>query len=570
MQHNARVVIVGGGIMGASLLYHLAKEGWTDSVLIEKGELTSGSTWHAAGQISHSVSHYGLAKINGYGIELYQRIEDETDQAVSWHGCGSLRLAYNTDEVDWLRYTVSVNRGLGHQMEIIGPEEIRKLHPFYNLDGVLAALHTPHDGHVDPAGACFALAKGAKQMGASVIRDNRATDIRATESGEWEVVTEQGSIVCEHVVNAGGTFARQIGEWVGLDLPITNMTHHYLVTDPVPEFQGLAAELPVIRDDRLVSGYIRMEQKSALIGIYEKANPNTVWDDGTPWDSENELFPADYERIMPWLENAMGRMPILENVGIRREVHGAITHPPDGNMLLGPAPGLRNFWCCCGSQIGIAWGPGAGKYLAQWMIHGAAEINMRDFDPRRYGSFADRNYQITKAKEDYLLRHEIPYPGFNRTDGRPKKTSALYQRLHDAGAIYEEIFGWERPRWFAREGLPQQDVHSFRRAPWFEAVGEECRATRERVGIMDLSAFGKIDVSGPDAARLMDRMIANRLPRKICGIVLTHILNEKGTIEAEVTVTRLRDDHFYLASAAFSELRVQDWLEQHRRSGEAV
>jgi len=570
MQHNARVVIVGGGIMGASLLYHLAKEGWTDSVLIEKGELTSGSTWHAAGQISHSVSHYGLAKINGYGIELYQRIEDETDQAVSWHGCGSLRLAYNTDEVDWLRYTVSVNRGLGHQMEIIGPEEIRKLHPFYNLDGVLAALHTPHDGHVDPAGACFALAKGAKQMGASVIRDNRATDIRATESGEWEVVTEQGSIVCEHVVNAGGTFARQIGEWVGLDLPITNMTHHYLVTDPVPEFQGLAAELPVIRDDRLVSGYIRMEQKSALIGIYEKANPNTVWDDGTPWDSESELFPADYERIMPWLENAMGRMPILENVGIRREVHGAITHPPDGNMLLGPAPGLRNFWCCCGSQIGIAWGPGAGRYLAQWMVHGAAEINMRDFDPRRYGSFADRNYQITKAKEDYLLRHEIPYPGFNRTDGRPKKTSALYQRLHDAGAIYEEIFGWERPRWFAREGLPQQDVHSFRRAPWFEAVGEECRATRERVGIMDLSAFGKIDVSGPDAARLMDRMIANRLPRKICGIVLTHILNEKGTIEAEVTVTRLRDDHFYLASAAFSELRVQDWLEQHRRSGEAV
>jgi dimethylglycine dehydrogenase len=500
MSQEARVVVIGGGIMGVSLLYHLAEEGWSDCLLVEKAELTSGSTWHAAGQMTHSVSNYGLAKIAGYGIDLYPRLEAETEQSVSWHGCGSLRLAYTDDELDWLNYTLSVGRGLGFEMAVIGPEEIRRLHPFYNLDGVKAALHTPNDGHVDPAGATFALAKAARSRGARILRHTRATGIRALPGGDWQVETEAGPIRCETVVNAGGTYARQIGEWVGLDLPIVNMTHHYLVTDTVPEFLELDRELPVVRDDRQVSGYVRMEQKSGLIGIYEKANPNHVWDEGTPWEAEHELFEPDYDRILPWLENALERMPVLAELGIKRAVHGAITHPPDGNMLLGPAPGLENFWCCCGSQIGIAWGPGAGKYLAQWMVHGSAEINMRDFDPRRYGAFANRDYQIAKAKEDYLLRHEIPYPGLNRTDGRPVKTSPLYERLKKAGAIYEEIFGWERPRWFARDGMERKDVHAFRRAPWFAAVGAECRAVRERVGVMDLSAFAKIEVSGPDAA----------------------------------------------------------------------
>ena len=417
MQSHAQVVIIGGGIMGTSLLYHLAKEGWTDCVLIEKAELTSGSTWHAAGQVGHSTSHWGLALMTRYASEVYSTIEAETEQSVSWHASGSLRLAYNSDELDWLKYTVAIGRGAGNEMEILGPDEIRAIHPFYNLDGVVAGLHTPNDGHADPAGAAFAFAKGARMMGATVIRNNRVTNTAQLPGGEWKVQTEQGDITCERVVNAGGTYARQMAEWVGYDLPSTNMTHHYFVTDTVPEFLELDKELPVVRDDRLVSGYIRMEQKSGLIGIYEKANPNTVWNDGTPWESENELFDADYDRIMPWLENAMDRMPILAELGIKRVVHGAITHPPDGNMLLGPAPGLKNYWCCCGSQVGIAWGPGAGKYLAQWMVHGAADINMREFDPRRYGGFADRDYQITKAKEDYLLRHEIPFPGFNRTAG---------------------------------------------------------------------------------------------------------------------------------------------------------
>ncbi len=282
---HARVVIVGGGVMGVGLAYHLAHEGWgPEVVLLEKAELTSGSTWHAAGQITHSVSHYSLAKMAAYGTELYPRLEDETGQSCTWHGSGSLRIAYTQDEVDWIKYTLSVGKGLGHHMEIVGPERIAELHPFYNLDGVKAALYTPHDGHFDPAGVAFAMAKGARMMGGTVIRHNRVTGI--TPAGDGFVVhTEKGDIEAGIVVNSGGTYARQIGEWVGLDLPIANMLHHYLITDNVPEFEALDQELPVIRDDSQVSGYIRMEQKSGLIGIYEKANAASVWDDGTPWQS---------------------------------------------------------------------------------------------------------------------------------------------------------------------------------------------------------------------------------------------------------------------------------------------
>ncbi len=566
-EQQAKVIIVGGGIMGASLLYHLAHEGWSDCLLIEKAELTSGSTWHAAGQITHSVSGFAVGKMVGYGIDLYKRIETETGHSPSFHDCGSFRLAYTDDELDWLNYTLSVGASLGHPMELVGPEEIAKRHPFYNLDGVKAALWTPEDGHVDPAGATFALAKGARQLGAKVIRHNRVTNITKDANGEFLVETEQGTWRAEIVVNAGGTYARQIGQWLGVDLPITCMTHHYLVTDPVPEFQELTQELPVVRDDRLVSGYIRMEQKAGLIGIYEKANPNTVWLDGTPWEAEHELFEPDYDRILPWLENAFERMPVLAERGIKRAVHGAITHPPDGNMLLGPMPGVRNAWCCCGSQIGIAWGPGAGKYLAQWMVHGAAEISMREFDPRRYGAFADETYAVVKAKEDYLLRHETPFPHLNRTDGRPVKTSPLYERLKDQGAIFEEVFGWERPRWYAGNGLAQEDIHSFRRTDWHAAVGREVDAVRTRVGLMDLSAFAKIEVSGPEAEAFLDRMVANRAPRKVGRLVLTHVLNTKGTIECEITLVRLGEDRFCMVTAAFFELRLFDWLTQHK--GEA-
>ncbi len=570
MQSKAKIVIIGGGVMGCSLAYHLCKEGETDVVLLEKAELTSGSTWHAAGQITHSVSHYSLAKMAAYGTELYPRLEDETGQSCTWHGSGSLRIAYTAEEVDWIHYTLSVGKGLGHHMEIVGPERIAELHPYYNLEGVKAALYTPHDGHVDPAGVAFAMAKGARMMGGTVIRHNRVTGL--TRQGEHFVVhTEQGDIDAQIVVNAGGTYARQIGEWVGLDLPIANMLHHYLITDNVPEFEALDQELPVIRDDSQVSGYIRMEQKSGLIGIYEKANAASVWDDGTPWESENELFEPDYDRIMPWLENALERMPILADKGIKSVVHGAITHPPDGNMMLGPS-GLKNFWCCCGSQVGIAWGPGAGKYLAQWMVHGAADVSMRSFDPRRFGARIDDNYRVNKAKEDYLLRHEIPFPHLDRPALRPShsKLSPLYEVLKDKGAVYEDIYGWERPFWYAPEGTDQKHIESFRRSGLFDIIGNEVRGMRSHAGIADLTAFSKVDLSGKDVEVFLNRIQSNKVPQKQGSVMLTYLMMPNGRIEGEATLVKLGDNHFYMVYAAVREAALLNWMEEEVLPGEEV
>ncbi len=563
---HARVVIVGGGVMGVGLAYHLGHEGWgPDTVLLEKAELTSGSTWHAAGQITHSTSSFSLGKCVDYNIGLYSGgLEQETGQPVTWHGCGSFRLAYTEDEMDWLRHTLSVAHSLGFNIELVGPDRVAGLHPFYNLDGVIGALHTPDDGHVDPTNVTMSMAAGARAKGVRIFRHTRATNISQSASGEWVVETEKGTITCEHVVNAGGTYARQMGEWSGLQLPMTSMTHHYFVTEPVPEFEELDKELPVIRDDRKVSGYIRMEQKRGLIGIYEKENPNAVWIDECPWDYENWLFDADYDRVMPYLEESLNRMPIFAELGIQREVHGAISHPPDGNPLIGPAPGVRNYWCCCGTQIGIGWGPGLTRELARWMVHGAADISMRDYDPRRFGSYATKEWQVVKAKEDYCLRHEIPFPHFNRLAGRPVKPSPLYDRLKDKGAVYEEVYGHERPRWFAKGSVEQRDYYGFGRTPVHDVVAAECRAVRERVGIMDISAFTKVEVSGPDAERLLDGLAANRLPQKMGGIALTHMLNRRGRIELETTVVKLAEDRFYLVCAAFFEQRLLDHLAAHR------
>ena len=562
---QARVVIVGGGVMGVGLAYHLGHEGWgADTVLLEKAELTSGSTWHAAGQITHSTSSFGLGKCVDYNIGLYSGgLEAETGQAVTWHGCGSFRLAYTADEMDWLRHTLSVGRALGFNIDLVGPEKVAQLHPFYNLDGVLGALHTPDDGHVDPTNVTMAMATGARQKGVKIIRHCRATNITQQPSGDWKVETEKGTIICEHVVNAGGTYARQMGEWSGLQLPMTSMTHHYFVTEPVPEFEALDRELPVIRDDKKVSGYIRMEQKRGLIGIYEKENPNSVWHDHCPWDYENWLFDADYDRVMPYIEESMNRMPIFANLGIQREVHGAISHPPDGNPLIGPAPGVRNYWCCCGTQIGIGWGPGLTRELARWMVHGAANISMRDYDPRRFGSYATKEWQVVKAEEDYCLRHEIPFPHLNRLAGRPIKPSALYGLLKSKGAVHEEVYGFERPRFFAK-GIAQEDHYSFNRSPVDAMVAAEVKAVREGVGIMDVTAFTKVLIEGPDAYALLDRLTANRMPQQVGSITLSHMLNRAGRIELETTILRMGEDQFYLVCAAFFEQRLLDHLAHHR------
>ena len=390
MKSQARVVIVGGGIMGVGLLYHLVEEGWSDVVLVEKGELTSGSTWHAAGQCPHFNGSLNLTKMHVYGTELYPRLEALTGVAVSWHGCGGVRLAVTEDEVDWFKYVHGLARLAGYEAEIVGPNQVKTYHPLVETFGVKAAYITFTDGHVAPADITNAMAAGARRGGATIHRRCRATDIRRLPSGEWEVVTERGTIRCEHVVNAAGSYADVVGAWTGHTVPIANLLHHYVITEPLQELIDRERELPVLRDP-WSHCYMREETNGVLVGPYETAGAHVCFGGGPPaWDFESELVPPELERLMPWLEKAGERLPLFNRAGIKSVVSGAITHTPDSNFLLGPAHGAPGYWMANGASIGICQGAGAGKYLAQWMVHGQAEINMREFDPRRFGALGRR------------------------------------------------------------------------------------------------------------------------------------------------------------------------------------
>jgi len=571
MKNHARVVIIGGGMMGCSLLYHLAEEGWSDSILIEKGELTSGSTWHAAGQCPSFIGSYNMAKIHHYSNTLYPTLEEKTGTYVSWHGCGGIRLAFTEAEVDWFKRVAGMAANIGYDMDIIGPDEIKKIIPYLGTDGVIAGAYTTMDGHIDPAGGCNALAAGARQMGAEVSLRNRVTDIKALEKGEWEVITEQGNITCEHVVNAAGCYANKIMEWVGGQAPFINMLHQYFVTEPIAEFVESDDEMPVIRDPS-ASCYYRQEQKSGLIGVYETAEGTAeeAWPpQGYPaWESESELFEGNFERSMPHLEAVLERMPIWREAGIKRVVNGAISHTPDSNPLLGPAAGLKNFWMCTGSSVGIAQGGGCGKYLAQWMVHGDAEINMVEFDPRRFGSWSDEAYVRETSFEEYNRMYACPVPGLELAGGRVKHTTPLYEKLKEHGCVHTQAFGWERPKWFSADGRDEQ--YGYRRNNVFDLVGEECRTVRERVGVLDLSSFAKFTVTGPDAMAFLNRLTANRIPKKDGRVVLTHALSENGMIAAEFTLTRWAEDSFYLLSGASCELRDLDLLLNTLEEGENV
>ncbi len=570
MQSHARVVVIGGGMMGAGLLYHLAQEGWTDSLLIEKGELTSGSTWHAAGQCPSFIADYNMAKIHDYGVRLYPQLEELTGQYVSWHGCGGIRFARTPQEVEWFRHVAGVAKLIGFEMEIIDPDKIKQINPFVTTEGVLAGALTFADGHVDPAGCCSALAKGARNMGAAIELRTRVKDVKPRASGEWEVFTDQGSVLCEHVVNAAGCYARQISRMVGTDVPITNMEHTYIVTEPIKEFIERDTEIPVMRDP-YASAYFRQEQKAGLIGIYETADSAECWThrEGWPeWESENELFSGDLDRLAPYVERVMERMPIWAESGIKRIVCGAIPHTPDNNPLLGPAAGLANFWQCNGSAIGIAQGAGCGKYLAQWMIHGDAEINMAGFDPRRFGAYAPGAYTKAKSHQDYEHMYALHLPGEERPAARGARTTPLYEKLAAKGCVYTEGNGWERPKWFSLDGRREEPGFGHRNT--FEVVAAECRAVRERVGLLDLSSFAKYDVTGPGAEAFLNRVCANRMPRRQGGIVLAHYLSEEGRIRGESTITKLAEDRFYVLSGTVAQDRDLDLLRQRIGKDERV
>ncbi|MTI02053.1 FAD-dependent oxidoreductase [Roseibium sp. RKSG952] len=563
---TTQVAIIGGGIMGVATQFQLAENGWTDTILFEKAELTSGSTWHAAGQIAHAVGSRIMSWINKTSIETYKRVEKETGQSIGWHEVGGFRIATTDDEVDWMKSIMGVGKLLDLPMELVGPEDVAKVNPFYKVDDVKAAVRTFEDGHIDPSGVTMALAAATRARGAKIERHNRV--VGASRKGDmWLLRTEKGNVLAEHVVIAAGSYANQVGAWFGLTIPSVSCLHHYLVTDTVPEFAN-RPELPVMRDNAF-GGYIRQEQRSGLIGIYEDHVCPTVWEmpDGAPWAAENELFEADYDSIGDFLMIAFDKMPILADLGIKRVVRGAITHTPDGGMLVGPSE-VPNVWLSCGSSIGLAWGGGAGKVLADWMVHGEAEINTRSFDPRRYGNFADDHFIVERTKDEFRRRHDTPCPGKQFQSLRPLNRHQLYDRLAAKGAVFGEVAGWERPRYFGEVGEVEQI--GWGHQPWHENAQREARATRAAAGLIDLCAFAQFEITGKDAGKLLDRLSANKLPQKDGRMSLNHLLTDNGRFETEITVWRIASDRYFTGSPIARANPDCDWIKSNIRPDEDV
>lgn len=560
MKHHARVAIVGGGIYGCGLLMQLVEKGWRDVMLVEKTELTAGSTWHAAGFCTHysfSPTHLFMRQ---FSTDLYRRLEEEGIDATGYHRCRGLRITHDPDRIDEFRHGISVGRQMGIDFELLDPAEIARVFPMMKTTNLLGGLFEPTDGYVDPAQTTQAMARRARAGGASILRRNPVESIDRTSSGEWRLTTPDNEIIAEHVVLAPGFWANEVGRLMGLDLPITPMLHQYFVTDDHPDIAACAPDsIPLVRHHDF-QWYTRRERDGLVLGAYE-ANPQTWSVDGVPKAFGMELLAPELDRVAHLMADAMARIPVLESAGIKTAVHGPVSYCADGQPLIGPAPGLRNAWLACGSGFGIGEGAGAGRLLAEWMVEGQPPMHMGLFDPRRFGDYADRGYRIEKAVETFALQFATHYPLEERPAGRPAKTTPIHERLKQAGARFGCVYGWERANWFAVGGGTQ--TLSFRRSEWFDAVAREVRAVSEHAGVIDLSGFSKLVVSGDDAALFLDRLSANRLPRDAGEIRLCHCLNSRGTVECEFTVSRMQDGSFYLVFAAAAERHHLDWLHRH-------
>ncbi|MGI9607265.1 MAG: FAD-dependent oxidoreductase [Acidimicrobiales bacterium] len=567
MQDEAQVVIIGAGAMGAGLFYFLAHEGWTDTVLIEKGELSSGSTWHAAGLIPHFIGSLNMAKNHQVAADLYPALEAETGLNGGWHHTGAIRLALTQDQVDWFQYVHGIMELVGNESYLLEPKQILEHWPFMDVSDVKMGFHTPNDGWADPSMSSAAMVKGGRQLGATLEKHTLVTETNKMADGRWEVITDKGRIVCEHLVNAAGCYAPQVGAMAGIDVPIVSVIHQYLITEPMKEITDLGNfQPPIVRDPR-ASAYYRREIDSLLVGPYERENAQTYGIDWIDWDKHFYLTPPDLDQLMPWLIEAGNRIPAFQDAGIKTVISGPITHTPDSGFLMGPAPGHNNYWHCSGASIGVTQGPGAGKHLAQWMVHGQTEVNVAEMDPRRFGDHAGPKgrYAIDKAIDEFHEMYATRMPGEQRVAGRPQKADPVYGRLDARGAQWQEVFGWERPQYFG-----DAEAHSFRRSNAFDFVAAEVKGTREAAGIADLTAFAKFEVTGADAGSFLERMAANKMPVKPGGMRLTHFLTTLGGIEGEMTVTKLAEDRFYLNSGITAQFHDRDWLLDHIESGEDV
>ena len=564
MKSHYRAVVIGGGVVGASALYHLAKMGWNDVILVEKIEYTSGSTWHAAGLLPLFNMSYSVGKIHKYSVDLYQSLEEETGQHVSFHKTGNLRLARNQERMDEYKRYCGTASTIGVPFEMIGPAEIKKLWPFAKVDDLVGALFHPDDGHVAPVDVTMALLKGARANGAETYSEVEVTAMAQKPNDEWVVSTNKGDITCDVVISCTGNYARETGRMVGLELPVVPVEHQFIVTGPIPELveynRAGNPEMAVLRESD-ASYYMRQEADGLILGPYEKGAP--CWAlDGVPEGFEQELLPPDLERLEPHIIAAGERVSIFETAGIKDHINGPIAYTPDGNPMVGPAWGLRNFWLSEGHSFGITAAGGSGRHLAEWIVEGSPSIDMNGVDPRRF-SATQSTRDFIKAKNEECYEHVfvIHYDFEERTAARPAKTSQIYDRQKTLNAAFGQRYGWERPNWFAPQGSEPFNEYSFhtRRTNWFETVGEEVRAVREQVGLLDLTPFTKHEISGPGAEDYLNKMIANRLPTKQGGTVLGHALTESGGVESEFTITR-DGDKFYAVSAGAAERHDHDVL----------
>ena len=561
MDARARVVIIGGGIGGCSLAYHLSLLAETDVVVLEKGELTSGSTWHAAGLCTQFNASRILTKLLMYSIELYKGLEGSSGRAVDFREVGSVRLATTADRMDEFRRAAGKARVVGLPFELLGVERIRELCPLLNLDDVLGAAWIPTDGYVDPSSLANALAHVAREAGVRIERRTAVTGMRARRGGGWDVETSQGTIEAGIVVNAAGMWAPGVGRMAGVELPIIPLAHQFLVTDAVPALRGVDHEIPVIRDpDR--SFYVRAEEDGLLVGPFEP-NPTTWSELGPPDDFESRLLPPDLPRIEDVIGLAADRIPVLADVGLRDVINGPDGYTPDGKCLMGWVPGARDLFVLAGFSIfGIVFGGGAGRYAAEWIVEGQPSDDMWEVDVCRFGPWAAaRPYLSAKALDVYGHEYAIHYPHQERPAGRPLQTDPLHDRLAARGAVFGFRQGWERPLWLAPPGVTPEDDLTFHRPNWFAPVGAECRAVRERVGVLDQTSFGKFEVTGSGAGAFLDGLSANSLPAE-GRIAVTQMLNERGGIECDLTITRLAEDRFYVVSAAATEVHDYEHLQR--------
>ncbi len=560
MKTTTRVCVIGGGVVGCSVLYHLTKLGWSDVMLLERSELTSGSTWHAAGGFHTLNGDTNMAALQGYTIRLYRELEELTGMSCGLHHVGGVTLADTPERFDMLKAERAKHRFMGLETEILGPDEIARIAPITNTDGILGGLFDPLDGHLDPSGTTHAYAKAARMGGAEIVTHTKVLETNPRPDGTWDVVTDKGIIHAEHVVNAGGLWAREVGAMAGIYLPLHPMEHQYIVTDDTPEIYERDTEHPHVMDPAGES-YLRQEGRGLCIGFYEQ--PCKPWAvDGTPWEFGHELLPDDFDKIEDSIAFAYKRFPVLERAGVKSVIHGPFTFAPDGNPLVGPVPGLRNYWSACGVMAGFSQGGGVGLTLAQWMVDGEPERDVFAMDVARFGRWITPGYTLPKVVENYQNRFSVSYPNEELPAARPFRTTPMYDTFDGMGAVWGQQYGLEVVNYFAAADEPRYETPSFRRSNAFAATAREVQAVRSAVGVNELQNFGKYRITGGDARAWLDHIMAGLIP-KPGRLSLTPMLAPSGRIIGDFTVSCLSETEFQLTASYGAQDFHLRWFDRH-------